>query len=912
MRAALLFLLNRVRLRRPASGAGAADPLIQLPARHADPTRLMAAGGVLLVVMIVIASASALTSWRSAALYVAEAAIVIALMIGGMGLLIARRVGLNLQAQNHRLDAALNNMSQGLTMFDASARLIVCNKRYQEMYKLPPEAVKPGIPLRELLRYRAANDTSFAPSYKSAEAYIDELLARIAEGNVYSVVSELSDRRTIAVVNHPMAGGGWVATHEDITEAKRREHSFRLLFDGNPIPMWVADLATLKFIAVNDAAIAHYGYSREQFMSMTLLDVRPPEERASVQALLRDSNGMPHGERTTRHWKADGTVIDVVAHFRILDYAGRPASLVAVQDITSRKLAEDQLRRTQKFLDTIVENVPAPILVKEIDGQSHDASTYRYTLVNRAAEDLFGVSRDYFIGKTPAEMFPGEQADFVVAENDATLRSDQPVFMPDHPVDTFLNGRRMITARSVAVRDDDHQPQYLLTVLEDVTERRRAEQGIARMAHHDSLTDLPNRTAFNDAIETAIESTQKAGEAFALLSLDLDGFKEANDTHGHSVGDALLREVARRLQSGAENAFVARIGGDEFSIIVRGGPQPETAVALAEHLLACIGGEIDIDGRRVKIGATVGGAIYPTDGADAKTLMINADMALYRAKGAARGSVVFFEPAMAEQIHERRALQDELHAAIERRELLLHYQPQKTMAGEAVGFEALARWQSPKRGFVSPALFIPIAEESGLIIALGEYVLREACREAATWRAPLTVAVNISPIQFRVGELPQLIQSILLETGLPPARLELEVTENVLIDDFSRAISILCQLKTLGVRIALDDFGSGYSSLSYLHSFSFDKIKIDRTFVGDLESNRHSKAIVRAVIDLGHSLNVPILAEGVETQAQLAMLDRYGCDEVQGYLTGRPQPIASFTDLTGIAFEEEKTYAAAG
>jgi EAL domain-containing protein (putative c-di-GMP-specific phosphodiesterase class I) len=300
------------------------------------------------------------------------------------------------------------------------------------------------------------------------------------------------------------------------------------------------------------------------------------------------------------------------------------------------------------------------------------------------------------------------------------------------------------------------------------------------------------------------------------------------------------------------------------------------------------------------------------DGADVKTLMISADVALYKAKAEARGTVIFYESSMGEELRERRALQDELRLAIQRQELLLHYQPQKTMAGEAIGFEALVRWQSPKRGLVAPNQFIPIAEESGLIVPLGNWVLLQACREAASWQAPLTVAVNISPAQFRAGDLPQQVQTALLETGLTPARLELEITENVLIDDFSRAISILCQLKALGVRIALDDFGSGYSSLSYLHSFSFDKIKIDRAFIGDLESSRHSKAIVRAVIDLGHSLNLPVLAEGVETQAQHALLERSGCDEVQGFLTGRPAPIAQYADLTGVARPNLTSYAAAG
>ena len=285
-----------------------------------------------------------------------------------------------------------------------------------------------------------------------------------------------------------------------------------------------------------------------------------------------------------------------------------------------------------------------------------------------------------------------------------------------------------------------------------------------------------------------------------------------------------------------------------------------------------------------------------------------ADQSLYRAKAELRGSVQFFEAAMGARLRERRDLQNDLQSAAARGELFLHYQPQKKMAGETIGFEALVRWQCPKRGMVAPGVFIPIAEESDLILAVGEWVLREACREAATWPQPLTIAVNISPIQFRHGNLSRLVHTILLETGLAPARLELEITEGVLIDDFSRAVSILRQLKSLGVKIAMDDFGSGYSSLSYLHAFCFDKIKIDRAFVGDLEHNRHSMAIVRAVIGLGHNLDVPIMAEGVETEAQHAFLVREGCDEVQGYLTGRPLPIEDYAELISCPAIAKQTY----
>jgi EAL domain-containing protein (putative c-di-GMP-specific phosphodiesterase class I) len=280
-------------------------------------------------------------------------------------------------------------------------------------------------------------------------------------------------------------------------------------------------------------------------------------------------------------------------------------------------------------------------------------------------------------------------------------------------------------------------------------------------------------------------------------------------------------------------------------------------------------------------------------------LMNNADASLYRAKTEDRGSVKFFEAEMGARLRERAAMQNDLRSAIQHNELRLHYQPQLKMTGEVTAFEALARWHSPKRGMVPPGEFIPLAEESSLILLIGEWVLREACREAASWNKPLGIAINVSPIQFRHGDLPGLVHSVLLETGLAPSRLELEITEGVLVDDFSRAVSILRRLKSLGVQIALDDFGTGYSSLSYLHAFPFDKIKIDRTFISDLESNHHSIAIVRAMIGLGRSLNIPILAEGVETQAQHAFLAQEGCDEVQGYLTGRPLAIADYAGVVG-------------
>jgi len=837
---------------------------------------------------------NALANWRQVSTTLIGAALAIGLVIGTVVLLCVWLVGKKLREHDLHRTTALNNMTQGLCMFDGKQRLTVCNARYAQLYGLSSEQAKPGTPLREILEHCVAN--GHAP--QGGEQYVADRLSRVASGEAYQIVKYMADGRYIAVSHTPMPNGGWVATHEDVTEAKFREESFRLLFDDNPVPMWVFERESFRFLAVNDAAVAHYGYRREQFMAMTVPDMRPPEDREKAKQLLRNLPVAQNHANSAQHQKADGTKIDVSVFSRSLVYQGHTAQLAAIHDVTKTKQAEAELRRTQQFLDAIVEHVPAPILVKDVSGD--DPSQWRYSLVNRATEELFGAPRTQIVGKTAREMYPEERADFIINENREAVLSHQPVVVADHVVRTPGNGVRVATAKSIAVRDIDGQPQYLLTVLDDVTERRRAEQRIARMAHYDTLTDLPNRAAFNECFTATLERAAANKDRFSILSIDLDHFKEVNDLCGHAVGDALLREATRRMQAAASGAFLARIGGDEFMLIATEGEQPEGAIAVAERLLAAFTDDFTIDNRPLHIGLTIGGAIYPDDGTDANALMINADTALYRAKAECRGTALFFAPEMSARAGERLALQADLRLAIARGELELHYQPQVRMTGETIGFEALVRWRCPKRGLVSPALFIPVAEESGLIVQIGEWVLREACREAASWVNPLSVAVNVSPVQFQSGDLPSLVHSILLETGLTPARLELEITENVLINDFSRAVSILRRLKTLGIQIAVDDFGTGYSSLSYLHSFDFDRIKIDRTFIGDLDHNRHSMVIVRAVIGLGHSLDVPVLAEGVETEIQHAMLVQEGCDAMQGYLTGKPLPIDEYAALIGV------------
>jgi diguanylate cyclase (GGDEF)-like protein/PAS domain S-box-containing protein len=800
-----------------------------------------------------------------------------------------RRAEELLREQKLQLDTALNHMTMGLNMFDAAGRLVVFNERYLQMYHLSKERVRPGSTVRDLVEARIEAGTFFT---LDPELYIAELTSAMSRRAARNTTVQVHDGRVISIISQPTAGGGWVVTHEDITEQRAREETFELLFMSNPVPMWLYDQDSLRFIAVNDAAIRHYGYSREQFLTLTLLDIRPAGDREAVRALARADNNEFTSTRSWRHLRADGTVIDVTAFRRTLRYEGRIASLVAAIDVTDRKRAEDELRRTKIFLDTVVENMPVMLTVK-------DAAEQRYVLVNRAAEGLFGIPRDQMIGKRLHDLFPKEEADFFFARDREVLRSGMLAQVGEHVVRTPGQGPRVLTTKKLPILGPDGEPQYLLSLSEDVTDRKRAEARLAHMAHHDALTNLPNRAAFNECIVATIERADREREPFAILCIDLDSFKEINDVFGQSTGDAVLQQVSQRMQAVSEGAVVARLGGDEFTIIATGGMQPTSAATLADRLLTTVAEPFDISGEHVRITISVGVAIFPEDGDDAQMLLGNANAALYRAKADGGGAVRFFEADMDKRLRERRALQHDLRAAVERDELSLHYQPQARMTGEVVGFEALLRWQHPVRGMVPPELFIPLAEESGLITGVGEWILRETCREAASWPKPLLVAVNLSPIQFRHGDLVGFVHSVLLETGLKPERLEVEITEGVLIDNFARAVSILRRLKALGVRIAMDDFGTGYSSLSYLQSFPFDKIKIDQSFISNLETNPQSATIVRAVIGLARGLGLPVVAEGVETKEQVAFLSREKCDKVQGYLIGRPLPIADYADLVG-------------
>ncbi len=694
-----------------------------------------------------------------------------------------RRAKSMLSDRNRLLDAALNNMVQGVNMFDAQARLVLFNARYLQMYRLSPGVVKPGCTIRQLVESRISSGTFFTTD---PERYIADLTDALLHDRTPSQKTlELDDGRVIAVASQPMAAGGWVVTHEDITERSR---------------------------------------------------------------------------------------------------------------------AVKELERTRNFFDTILENVPAPIIVK-------DAQDLSYILVNRASEEFYGIPRERMVGKRAVDVF-AQPVGQGVEERDRRLLAEGTRQVYDaRPVETPGNGRRLVNSTRLVIRGEDQEPRYLVNVLQDVTERKRAEARIAHLAHYDGLTDLPNRAAFNECLASTLERAAAENEKFALLSIDVDRFKEINDVFGHAAGDQLLRALGQRFGQASEGALLARLGGDEFAVIASGGAQPAGASALAERLMAAVADDVEVDGERLRVGLSIGVAIYPADGTDLSELIANADAALYRAKTGGRGAISFFSADTDQRLRERRALVHDLRTAIERHELTLYYQPQARLDGEVTGFEALIRWKHPTRGLIPPDVFIPAAEESGLIVAIGEWVLREACREAAGWPKPLNIGINLSAIQFRHGDLPGLVHAVLLETGLAPGRVELEITESVLIDDFARGISILRRLKLLGVHIAMDDFGTGYSSLSNLQAFPFDRIKIDRSFIASLQSNRQSATIVRAVIGLGRGLGLPVIAEGVETREQLAFLTSESCAEVQGYLVGKPLPIEAYSGAVGRAAARDEQVA---
>jgi len=521
---------------------------------------------------------------------------------------------------------------------------------------------------------------------------------------------------------------------------------------------------------------------------------------------------------------------------------------------------------------------------------------------NARAIDLLDLPPEVMAERPPLSELAAPQAgDGIFALMDEALRmpalADDPAPAPA-PSLRQSGEHHLLNGRILEVRCVPLAAGGVVATFDDVTTRRHAEQQVAFMARHDVLTRLPNRAAFVERLEQAIAHAGR-GSLAAVLCLDLDHFKEVNDTLGHPVGDCLLRAVADRLGACVREVdMVARFGGDEFAVVQVDPERVEDVGLLAQRIIEVLSLPYELDGHQVVVGASIGIALVPTDGADPDTLLKNGDIALYRAKSDGRGVFRFFAPAMDARLQERRRLELDLQHAMTHHEFELYYQPLIDLAEDRIcSFEALLRWHHPTKGLLESKQFVPLTEEMGLIVPLGAWVLREACREAATWPDDVKVAVNLSPVQFRYRDLMPTVAAALAETGLPGRRLELEITEAALLHNSGEVLGILHGLRELGVSISMDDFGTGYSSLSYLRSFPFDKIKIDQSFVHDLADSTDAAAIVRAVARLGSSLGIATTAEGVETGDQLARLRAEGCTEVQGYLFSHPRPAGDVLGL---------------
>ncbi|WP_181257111.1 putative bifunctional diguanylate cyclase/phosphodiesterase [Pseudaminobacter soli (ex Li et al. 2025)] len=624
-----------------------------------------------------------------------------------------------------------------------------------------------------------------------------------------------------------------------------------------------------SILSINDAAAQHLGSRADQLQFTLLSEALAQPGLSPALAHFREAAQ----KRRTTTFELEYGIEDRRVSLQV--------GVAVADDILAVTLTDiGELKARETLFRSLFDENPVPMYVRDASGEN-------FLNVNEAALRLYGFDRDAFFARGLA----GLRLDADVTRQPSGETSCRHVAADGRVLDVVEYTRDIVV---------DNAPATLSTIV-DVTERKRAEEHVTYLALHDPLTGVANRTLFTRELERAAGQ----GNPFAVLLLDLDDFKVVNDTLGHAAGDALLIEVTTRLRKILRGSdIVARLGGDEFAVLLPGAASRTVIDRLASRLIGDIAKIRTIDGAEVSITASVGAALSPNDASGTESLLKCADLALYRAKNSSKGQLRFFEPEMDSQVRERRALEMELRGADIEKEFELHFQPIfAVQTGQLRGFEALLRWNSPKRGMVSPAVFIPLAEETGMIHELGRWVVAEACRQAAGWPERLVVAVNVSPVQFRRGDLVTNIGEALARSRLTPTRLEIEVTESVLLADTEANLAILRRIRELGARIALDDFGTGYSSMSYLRRFPFSRLKIDRSFIREIGGSPESLAIVRAIIGLGTSLGIDTTAEGVETVEQLNALRQENCGELQGFLFSPPVASAKVGDIIDAFFE---------
>lgn len=711
---------------------------------------------------------------------------------------------------------------------------------------------------------------------------------------------------------------------EDITDweqtAKNKrnlENRTQYLFENNPNSMWIYDLETLQFLAVNQAAITHYGYTEDEFLSMTLIDIRLAEDIPKLlEAIAKVSEGFS-SPKVWRHCKKDGSLIFVDVSAHTLSYNDRRCKLILVNDVTQKIQAEESLKLAEAKYRSIFENALEGISQTSVEGKFLIANPMLAKIYGYdSPEDLITNITDITYQLYVNPQYRLELIERLIQQEDVK-QFESEVYRKD--------GSIIWTSENAhAVYDIAGNILYFEGTVEDITASKQAKAEIEHLAFHDSLTNLPNRVLFRDRLSTALANASEQLQIFleqdiqveiktppllAVMFLDLDRFKLVNDTMGHAAGDFLLIEVAKRLSECMfESTFLARMGGDEFMIFVSEVQSVESIQQFAQLILQSFENPFFVQELALYIGTSIGISLYPSDGPDEQTLMRNADTAMFRAKEQGRNHYQLYNHALGAKVMEYVAIENGIRQALERSEFQVFYQPQiNLLTGEIDCMEALARWLHPELGWVPPNQFIPAAEEHGLIVRLGEWVLRTACTQNRAWQKqglpPIRMAVNFSAKQFQVADLCDRIMQILLETDLDPQYLEIEITESLVMQDQSTTIKMLRQLQSLGMQISIDDFGTGYSSLSYLRLLPVSKLKIDASFIREIPENSEDSAITSAIIMMAHSLNLKAIAEGVELKEQLEFLRSHNCDAVQGYLFSRPVPDQEATLLLQAQFK---------
>jgi diguanylate cyclase (GGDEF)-like protein/PAS domain S-box-containing protein len=685
--------------------------------------------------------------------------------------------------------------------------------------------------------------------------------------------------------------------------AEEGEARFREYFEEHPLPMLIYDVETLTIAAINGAAVRQYGYEREELAGMSIAALRPAEDSAEfiasfieLASAMGASGGSSSGSTHVRaHVRKDGSRFFVEPSYHFLTYANRKACFVVAIDVTEKENAKEALQQSKQMLEAVIDSVPQRIFWKDTES--------RYLGCNRAfGHDVGLADPSDIIGLTDYDL-PWRE----VASN-ARMR-DREVIQTGEPLSNYeefgpaANGAlRWLRKTKVPLRNTHGDVMGLLATYEDVTERKEVELALvqsrdllARQANFDSLTELPNRYRLSERLVQAIRDADRDGTRVAVVFMDIDHFKDVNDSLGHGIGDRLLREIGARLASCVSAAdTVARYGGDEFVIVVCEGAEDDRLTEVLARISQAFARPVWIDDTEFHVESSIGVASFPSDGTDPETLLRRADLAMYRAKSNGRNALQHFTPELGKGADERLALSRRMRAALANGEFRLDYQPQVDLQTNRVtGVEALLRWTDTELGPVSPATFIPIAEENGLIVPIGEWVMQQACFQAQVWQETLPglrMSVNLSPRQFARGDILRVVQRALARASLSPRLLELEITEGALMT--LGALDILRALRAMDIDLAIDDFGTGYSSLSYIRNFHAERLKLDMSFVSGIGRHREDEVITRAILSLGRALGFQVVAEGVETETQLAFLRRHGCGVVQGYRFARPMPAA--------------------